>query len=257
MNQNWYLLTGAPSVGKTTAMTRLSEHFEDLARVNERIGYLNYPPFYMLSETARLLLETRPDIDPTTPMFQQALVTLQTGIETSIIESIPKHPNFVVIADRNLLDIYCYAALYGHPINVSLDELRAWMQRYDHIFFLSTKNTVFVDDGTRIQTGPSRDQVEKEILSVITTLELPVTILDGHVSKRHEQIGQHIRADIDRDFMGARTGDRTSSLDFEWADGSREIDTGEVPFPVTGGTGGTDGPATEDGDSGDAGPFVG
>ena len=210
--QNWYLLTGAHSCGKTTAFSRITEHFEDLMTLHRRAGLTTYPDVFLLSEIARFILTHSPAIDRTSSEFQVGLAQVQTAIEEQVYKNTLAE-DFVAIADRTLLDIYAYAMVRKTEPPLSIAALQQWMQRYDHIFVFSPKNVAHItEDVARSSSDPSRESLHTEIVSLVESCQRPYTVLDGHVARRHQVVLQIVSKDIERTFFGPHTRDGRSKV---------------------------------------------
>lgn len=202
MHRLWFTLTGAASVGKSTALGRVHDLFSDLNRVNEQMQYVNYPTVICLPESARGVIAG--GLKPGMPGFQQKVTQVQT-MQEDMLSRLPIE-DFVVIADRTLLDVYAYSLCYGEQPPFGLDELQAWMDRYDHVFLFDVKDTVHRHDGIRdIEGSPAREKIQEELLRTIDLCNVPYTIIDNHIAQRHIPVCQYIRETIDREYMGEDT----------------------------------------------------
>ncbi len=210
---NWYLLTGAPSTGKTTAFDRVHELFKDLMVINERMGYMGYPTIVTMSELARQLLQQEPHPELGSQEFEEVLARMQVMSEQRLVDQIP-FESYVVLVDRTLLDVYAYSIVNGLDSPISFDDLRSWMQRYDHVFVFGVKNSVYFKDGVRGE-DEDRQRIEDEIIATCEALKIPFTLLEGHISKRHEPLAMHVRKDIDTIFMGSSTQQRNIQVQRE------------------------------------------
>lgn len=212
--QNWYLLTGAPSTGKTTAITRLMELFSDLINVNQRMGYNNYPALIPLQEVARALLAQ--GMEPHTAEFQVKVAEYQRLIETPLYHG-HAVPDFVAIADRTLLDSYVYTTLYKHELPFTWDDLKEWMRHYDHAFVFDREDTHYRHDGKRVdpsdERSPTREAIQDLTIDTLERLQVPFTLVDGHLATRYQVVARKIREDIDKDFMGTNTKERAKPND--------------------------------------------
>lgn len=209
MQQNWYLLTGAPSVGKTTAISRIDELFTDLHQLNARMGYEGYPQIVTLQEVARALLAQ--GMHAATQEFQDKVVQMQRLVEMPLYHG---HviEDFVAIVDRTILDAYVYAGLYHLDVPFTWDDLKEWMRRYDHAFVFGIKDTHYRHDGVRTDPSstshPTREDIQEGIIGTLEQLQVPYTLVDTHIAKRYLAVTTHIRRDIDIQFMGQDTQER-------------------------------------------------
>lgn len=136
------VLTGGPSVGKTTVLEILSSR-----------GYTVVP------ESARMTIEEErlkdSDALPSKnrEKFQKLVAERQLELEA-------KASGEIVFLDRSLIDGYAYCTLDNVPIPSIIKEIGKG--RYDKIFFLETLG-IYVEDGVRSRSLENAEKIHARI----------------------------------------------------------------------------------------------
>jgi len=119
MTNNWYVITGAPSAGKSTIITELAKR-----------GYAT------VEEQGRLLIDqemakgkTLEEVNVDSPEFEVAWTKFQEAREAQV------DPAELTFFDRGRLDTLAYFAYYGWPIPPEITQLCAGAN-YKKVFLL-------------------------------------------------------------------------------------------------------------------------
>lgn len=119
---NWVVITGAPSSGKTSVISALSD-----------LGYNCYP------EVARTLLEQSPGIRNDEEGFQRLITASKSELENSL------NPKNLIFLDRGMPDSITYYRVAG--INPHEAAISCHRFQYKHVFVFDPVG--WVDDGVR------------------------------------------------------------------------------------------------------------
>lgn len=116
---NWYVITGAPSSGKSTLIRRLSE--------------LRYTT---IEEMGRKLIDhemsrgkTLEQVNVDSPEFEEAWVRIQSEVESTL------NREDVIFFDRGIIDTLGYFDYYSWPITSTINRLLANVN-YKKVFLL-------------------------------------------------------------------------------------------------------------------------
>jgi predicted ATPase len=163
----WYVITGGPSSGKTTLISKLSE-----------MGYNVVP------ESARLLIDKRisegktlEEIRIDEKEFQKRVMEMKVNFESQL----PK--NELVFLDRGIPDTIAYFRLYGFD----LEEILKFCQEktYKKIFFL--EQLTFEKDYARIEDWEKTEKLNKLLRSAY--LDLGYEVVTVPKMPMEERIG--------------------------------------------------------------------
>jgi len=145
-NNNWHVVTGGPSSGKTTLVDEMA-----------KLGYATCP------EPARTYIDrqiatgkTLPEISRDMAKYQNEI--LKTALE--IRESAPK--NKIVFFDRSVCDLTAYNEFYG--LDASEPRRRCGEIRYGKIFFL--EQLEFTPDYARVEDRETARKLSAAIKKV-------------------------------------------------------------------------------------------
>lgn len=153
----WYVITGAPHSGKSTAISHLS-----------KMGYCTCP------EAARILIDKKisegkklEDIRRDELKFQKKIL----GMKIELEEKLPKDKT--VFLDRGLPDSIAYYQLYGLDIKDVLKICRK--KRYKKIFFLEP--LPFKEDYARIEDKEGAKKLSEFLKKAYLNLGYEVIIV--------------------------------------------------------------------------------
>lgn len=174
------LLTGTIRVGKTTLLNQLKEQ-----KLKECI---------LIDEVARKLLEEKPELERK-PDFQDVLFAEQTRQE---LYALSKNPS-IIICDRGSIDIVAYSRFFGHPVK---PDWLTWCRTYDKIFLLNKEDVLFTDNIIKAdpQYAADRDwidfrkSIERQIIDVLTELQISYTNLGGSIEQRFVNISKEMES---------------------------------------------------------------
>jgi len=146
----WYVITGGPSSGKTTIISKLTE-----------IGYQTVP------ESSRLLIDkgmtegkTLEEIRVNEKEFQLKVLEMKISFENEL----PKDKT--VFLDRGIPDTIAYFQLYGFDVQEILETCLE--KRYRKIFFLEP--LAFEKDYARIEDEKTAKKLNELIKNAYTEL---------------------------------------------------------------------------------------
>lgn len=173
---NWYVITGGPSSGKTTTLAHL-----------EKLGYQTIP------EAARLFIDqemakgrTLKQIRADEERFQQQVFEQKLAIESSLdLQS-------QIFLDRGLHDTLAYQRFYGYEIKPNdIDVLSK--SKYKKIFLLEMLE--FEQDYARVEDLETAKKLESFLMQVYTEYKLPVVRIPNlPVEKRIQIILENLAA---------------------------------------------------------------
>lgn len=142
VKNNWYVITGAPSSGKSTIITRLAKQ-----------GYKT------TEEYGRLLIDqemaagkTLEEINVDSVAFEEAWVELQGQAEAAL------NPQQQIIFDRGVLDTLTYFKCYGWPVT---PKIKQWCSqaRYKKVFLFELLE--YEKDYARIETEETAQKMQE------------------------------------------------------------------------------------------------
>lgn len=164
-----FLITGAPSSGKTTLLKSLSE----------------IPGIFTIEETARSILAEHPELQEKRE-FQDFLLQEQLRLE----EEAERKGCSVIVCDRGWIDVIVFSRYFGHEPNV---ELQGKFKPYDGIFLCSPEGiTPTKEDATR-QRRNEREELHALTLEVLQELGFDYQLLVGPKETRLSQALETIR----------------------------------------------------------------
>ncbi|MEA2715241.1 MAG: hypothetical protein QOG91_269 [Candidatus Parcubacteria bacterium] len=171
---NWYVITGASSSGKTTVVKSL-----------EAKGYK------VVYETARVLIEqglqkglTVAAIRKDEQAFQNEVLAMKIEIEKAL------DPGELVFLDRAIPDTWAYDMLYHAPHN-ALPEANMRPGVYKEIFLLD--RLPYAPDNVRVETKEQQDKLHELIETIYRKLNYePVNVPVLPVEKRVGFILSHL-----------------------------------------------------------------
>lgn len=171
---NWYVLTGAPSSGKSTTIEALA-----------KTGYATVP------EMARVWIENEmakgrslKELETDSMQFEEEVLRLKVAKEKEL------DPGTLTFFDRGMHDTLAYYDLYGWPKDAIL--LKACEQAiYKKVFLLEMLD--YVDDGVRVESEEASRKLQDLFLKVYTEAGYDVIVIPkGAVEQRVEEILRHV-----------------------------------------------------------------
>lgn len=171
----WFVLTGAPSSGKTTTINRLSE-----------IG------FPVVREAARLYIErelatgkTLADIRGNEAEFQARVLNVKCTLEKEVPE------DGIVFFDRGVVDSEAFFALRDTPRTPELEQALAHVH-YGGVFLFEP--LPLEDDHVRIETPEEQERMHELLKDAYTKKGMqPVLVPAGTLQERVAFILDHVR----------------------------------------------------------------
>lgn len=174
-SNNWYVITGGPSTGKTTLLAEL-----------EKKGYKVVP------EAARTLIDDAIDqgisveeLRRDEKKFQEDVALLKIKIESSL------DPAETIFFDRGMHDTLAYMRHYEFAINQEITNLMQ-QSRYKNIFLLQPLDT-FTRDYARTEDQNFLDHIHQLLHDAYTEFGMkPILVPKSSPRKRADFILQHI-----------------------------------------------------------------
>ena len=154
-SNNWYVITGGPSSGKTTTVNMLSER-----------GYKT------TIEHARHFIDTMHQSGRTVEEIRRNQQEFQSGIlEMQIEQEASLAPDKMVFLDRAIPDALAYYRFLNLPVD---EEITNAMQSvsYRKIFILDL--LPFVKDYARTEDENAQKEIQSLLIEVYTSLPSPV-----------------------------------------------------------------------------------
>ena len=159
MNQ-WYVITGGPSSGKTKLLTELAKR-----------GHVTVP------EAARALIDnglergiSTEELRSDEKKFQEDVARLKQEIETSL------DPSVLTFFDRGMHDTVAYMRYYGYDIEPWLDEVIR-NAHYKHVFLLKPIGD-YKNDYARIEDAEFAKQIQSYLAQAYTDYGMSPTVID-------------------------------------------------------------------------------
>jgi predicted ATPase len=152
---NWYVITGGPSSGKTTIVTRLCELGYRTA-IEEARHYL---------DLQRARGKTVEEIERNRRKFQKKVLNMQIDQERSL------PPHEIVFLDRAIPDTRAYCRFLNIPEDKRLSHLLESVS-YRKIFILDL--LPLVRDYARREDAASQKKIEQLLIEVYESLPFPV-----------------------------------------------------------------------------------
>ncbi|MEN8907676.1 MAG: ATP-binding protein, partial [Clostridiales bacterium] len=139
---NWYVITGAPSSGKT----KLIEH----------LSFLNYNT---IPEAARIYIDqklsegnTIKNLREDEGKFQKKVLQMKIDVEKKV------NPDVLTFFDRGILDSIAYYSILGLDLK---SVISANKMIYKGIFFLESLDTYDITDTARVENLKTAEKLEK------------------------------------------------------------------------------------------------
>ncbi|MBL7868918.1 MAG: AAA family ATPase [Flavobacterium lindanitolerans] len=136
-NNNFFILTGGPGVGKTSVLNEL-----------EKSGYTVMP------ETARAIIKEQMATDGEALPWKNKEIYMQLMVEASAEsyrEAISKNSLLPVFFDRGILDAVCYARMVGLDLSNEIQEIAEHYQYNTKIFIFPPWQAIYETDEERKQ----------------------------------------------------------------------------------------------------------
>ncbi len=174
MKTNWYVITGAPSSGKSTLIDYLSKE-----------GYITYP------ETARIYIDeqlakgvTLEELRKDENHFQETIFSRNQKLEEGI------DPQKLVFLDRGLPDSLAFYKLS----NIDTTKLKALCHKnYAGVFLLEP--LAFQEDGVRIENKQTAEKLHRFLKEAYSELGYKViSVPVASVEKRAKLILEKVSA---------------------------------------------------------------
>lgn len=168
---NWYVLTGGPSTGKTTLLKLLSEK-----------GYQVVP------EAARSVIDTHladgisvEELRSDEKHFQELVVQRKADIESTL------DPNAIIFFDRGMHDSNAYLRYYDFHIEDWIDDL-VYNATYRKVFLLDQLDR-YKDDYARVEDQAFRERIGELLQAAYEQSDIPVEVVpDIGLEKRLNHI---------------------------------------------------------------------
>lgn len=155
LSNNWFVITGGPSSGKSTTLDHL-----------EKQGHIVVP------EAARVYIDqqlaegkTLAEIRASEENFQKKVLQMKQVAESKLL------PHQTVFLDRGMHDNLAYMRLYNYPIDQALHRI-LMDSRYKAVFLLEMLD--FEDDYARTENLKTAQRLEALLAEVYTEYQLPV-----------------------------------------------------------------------------------
>lgn len=171
---DWHVITGAPSSGKSTIITRLQE-----------MGYDT------VEEGARVIIDrelakgkTLEQVNVDSPDFEEAWVRLQVDLEAKLDRSKK------IIFDRGILDTLAYYRYYGWTVS---KQMQKWCEsaKYKKVFLFELLD--YEQDYARIETSDTADALQDLFHEVYKEAGYNVILIPKDtVENRLKLVVQHI-----------------------------------------------------------------
>lgn len=136
-NNNFYILTGGPGVGKTSVLDEL-----------EKSGYIVMP------ETARAIIKEQMAVDGEALPWKNKESYMRLMLEASAEsyqEAISKNNRLPIFFDRGILDAVCYAGMVGLEISDEIKEIAEKHQYNRKVFIFPPWQGIYETDNERKQ----------------------------------------------------------------------------------------------------------
>lgn len=174
-DNKWFVITGGPSVGKTTLINELA-----------RLGYRTVP------EAARVLIDSSlesgvsiEDLRKDEEQFQRAVTYLKEKAEAN------QKPGQVTFFDRGMHDTLAYMQLHGFEIS---DDIRQMMRpsSYRAVFLLDPL-PIFEKDYARVETREFTVKLNALLYDVYKSYDMqPIRIPASSIGQRLNLVLKYI-----------------------------------------------------------------
>lgn len=137
LNNNFYIITGGPGVGKTTLLKQL-----------EKMGYQT------VSEDARKIIQEQVHNNGNGLPWKDKELYIHLMINASVnsFKSISNEQNNIVFFDRGIVDAFCYAKMIDLEISSDMKEIIDTYQYNPRVFLLPPWSDIYETDDERKQT---------------------------------------------------------------------------------------------------------
>lgn len=176
VGNNWYVVTGGPSVGKSTLLDELA-----------KLGYATLP------EAARVVIDEGVEqglsveqIRNDEEAFQMKVLERKVEVEKTT------QAEQITFFDRGVHDTVAYLKLYDMPLNEAVNKAVAHAA-YKKVFLLEQLNE-FVADYARVESQELLDKLQKLLFKAYADHGMqPVVIPACSLERRVKLILQHLR----------------------------------------------------------------
>jgi predicted ATPase len=174
-NNNWYVITGGPSTGKTTLLSEL-----------EKLGHLTVP------EAARIVIEeatkkgvSLKELRKDERMFQTEVLKLKQKLEEDTKAGV------ITFFDRGMQDSLAYMRYYGFAVEEWMQDLFT-TSRYQKIFLLEPLSN-YVKDYARTEPEEFVKQIHEHLRAAYQDSDMkPLLVPEDTVKNRLQFILKHI-----------------------------------------------------------------
>ncbi len=169
---------GSLSVGKTTLVNLFRQKFKDKKEV-AIVDEVAREYFQKYGMKNRFSVETQGKI-------QQLILKREQRAHSQR----PK----IIICDRSVIDSVVYLNSYNNIKGSKLlfERVRFWLPTYDKFFLLSPRGWNYSVDEIRTEDREKRKRVHLNYVHFFRKHSLPVEILTGSLSKRHQRIEEYV-----------------------------------------------------------------
>jgi predicted ATPase len=175
---NWYVITGGPSTGKTTLLKKLN-----------KLGYSVIP------EAARTLIDESiqkgisvEELRADERKFQEAVARMKEKIESEL------DPNELIFFDRGMHDSIAYMRYYNYKIDDWLQELSN-KSVYKNVFLLKPLKR-YEKDYARVEDDAFRGKIHALLKDAYSEFKMePISLKPVSVNDRLKIILEHIEAE--------------------------------------------------------------
>lgn len=136
-NDNFYILTGGPGVGKTSVLNEL-----------EKSGYI------VMTETARAIIKEQMAIDGESLPWKNKESYMRLMLEASAEsyrEAISQNSFLPLFFDRGILDAVCYARMVGLEVSDKIQQIAENYQYNRKVFVFPPWQDIYETDNERKQ----------------------------------------------------------------------------------------------------------
>jgi predicted ATPase len=179
LKNNWYVITGGPSTGKTTLLAEF-----------EKMGYHTIP------EAARTVIDDAlsrgiavEDLRKDEKWFQEEVTRLKQKIEQS------HDPATLTFFDRGMQDTIAFLRHYNFDIEKWVQNL-ADTSRYQKVFLLQALPT-YEEDYARVEDEDFRENIHGLLYDAYADSGMkPIIVQSGSVKDRAEFILHHLKSEV-------------------------------------------------------------
>lgn len=137
-NDNLYIITGGPGVGKTTLIKEL-----------EKQGYITIP------EEARRIIKEQIEINGNGLPWKNKKLYGELMFKASVktyFETLGKHQEQTTFFDRGILDTHCYFEMENIPITKEMEQITTEITYNNKVYILPPWQEIYETDTERKQT---------------------------------------------------------------------------------------------------------